>query len=60
MCDLIGNHVALIPRGRVGHDVIIGDAAPRFRSLPRLASDSERRSFEARHPNAARIKLAVF
>jgi hypothetical protein len=62
MRDLIGNHVALIPRGRVGHDIIIGDAAPRFRSLPKLASDSERarRSFETRHPNAARIKLAIF
>lgn len=26
MRDIIGNHVALVPEGRVGHDVVVGDS----------------------------------
>lgn len=30
MRDIIFNHVALVPEGRVGHDVIVGDSKPSF------------------------------
>lgn len=48
MVDIVGNHVAIIPEGRCGPDVVVGDAA-----LRRL------RSFEELHPNAARIKISA-
>ncbi len=47
MRDIIGNHVALVPEGRAGADVVVGDAAP-------IASAAA--AFALRHPDAARIR----
>jgi hypothetical protein len=47
MVDLVGNHVAIIPEGRVGPDVVVGDARPRLRSFAEM------------YPYAARIKVSA-
>jgi hypothetical protein len=47
MVDLTANHLAIIPEGRVGRDVVVGDARPRLRS------------FEEMYPNAARIRVSA-
>jgi hypothetical protein len=46
MVGLIGNHVALVPEGRSGADVVIGDSRP-----------TNILSFGQRFPSAARIKI---
>jgi uncharacterized protein len=54
MVEIVGNHVALVPEGRVGPDVAL-DSALRRRGY----SIAEEQSFAARHPHAARIKIAL-
>jgi uncharacterized protein len=54
MVDLIGNHAAIIPEGRVGPDVAL-DSSLRRRGY----SAAEEHSFAARFPHAARIKIAL-
>lgn len=48
MVDLDGNHVCLVPEGRAGPDVIVGDSRPQVDSWA---------SFAAMCPEAARIKV---
>jgi uncharacterized protein len=48
MVDLTGNHLAIIPEGRVGPDVIVADSA-----LPRISS------FAERFPQTMRIKISA-
>jgi hypothetical protein len=52
MVDLTGNHVALIPEGRVGPDIAV-DAALRQRGY----SAAEERDFATRYPFASKIKV---
>jgi len=54
MVDLVGNHVALVPEGRVGPDVALDSSLRR-----RGQSAAEELSFAARFPHAARIKIAL-
>jgi uncharacterized protein len=54
MRNIVGNHVALIPDGRVGPDVAL-DGLPARRGF----SAADAQSFAARFPHAARIKIAV-
>lgn len=54
MVDLVGNHVALVPEGRVGPDVAL-DSALRRRGHP-VAHEL---SFAARFPHAARITISA-
>jgi hypothetical protein len=49
MVDLTGNHVAIIPEGRVGPDIVVGDSAPR----------RQFQTFEQRFPAASRIKISA-
>lgn len=35
MRDIVGNHIAQIPEGRVGDDVVVGDEKPRERTMPK-------------------------
>ncbi len=54
MVDIVGNHVAVIPEGRVGKDIVIGDAARR-----RGYSAVDDFDFARRFPHAARIKVSA-
>jgi uncharacterized protein len=51
MVDLVGNHVALVELGRVGPDVALDSR--------RSHSAADERSFAARYPHAARIKISA-
>lgn len=55
MVDLTGNHLAIIPEGRVGPDIVVADSALR----PRGYSETEDRDFATRFPNASRIKVSA-
>jgi hypothetical protein len=54
MVDLVGNHVALVPEGRVGPDVAL-DSALRRRGY----SIADELSFATRFPHAARIRVSL-
>jgi hypothetical protein len=54
MVDLVGNHVALVPEGRVGPDVALDSALRR-----RRYTAADEISFAARFPHAARIKVSA-
>ena len=47
MCELIGNHLALVAAGRAGPDCVVGDG--------RIMSDAARR-YRERFPDAMRLK----
>jgi hypothetical protein len=42
MRDIVGNHVALVPEGRAGADVVVGDAASNWKSFARRFPDAVR------------------
>ena len=54
MVDIVGNHVALVATGRIGSDVVVGDAARR-----RGYSAFDDQDFTRRFPHAARIKVSA-
>ena len=53
MVRIVGNHVAIVPEGRAGSDVVVGDAAWRRRS------SSFEQDLIRRFPGAARIKVSA-
>lgn len=55
MTGIVGNHVALVPEGRAGPDVVIGDSSPSRRGY----AATDERDFARRYPHAARIKVSA-
>jgi hypothetical protein len=42
MLEIVGNHVALVPLGRVGSDVVVADSAPRPRTMAEVIPGFDR------------------
>ena len=42
MTEIVGNHVALVPLGRVGSDVVVADAMPRARTMAEVIPGFDR------------------